>query len=77
MGATARAPFLGGVTFNTGELLPDCEEHSSLTTISPELHFQQRGPQNHVAKAALLTTLVLDNLYFTLRRALRLHLAGL
>jgi hypothetical protein len=42
-----------------------------------EIHFCPRGPRNKIAKAASITSLVLGDLFFTPRRALRIHLAGL
>ena len=40
-------------------------------------HFYHRGPRNPIVRAASLVSLVLENIYFTPRRALRVHLAGL
>jgi len=43
----------------------------------PEVHFCPRGPCNKIVKAASIMSLVLGNLFFTPRWALRIHLAGL
>jgi Transposase family tnp2 len=42
-----------------------------------EIHFQERGPRSTLSKAASLSSLVLETLFFTPRRALRVHLSGI
>ena len=44
---------------------------------SLEIHFYPRGPRNHIARAALILSLVLENTYFVPRRAIHVHLVGL
>jgi len=44
---------------------------------SPEIYFYEYGPKNPVLKAALLVSFALEYIYFTPRRAVRVHLGGL
>jgi len=49
----------------------------SYSAILSEIHFYPHGPQDPTSKAASAVSLVLENIFFTSRRALSVNLAGM
>ena len=65
---------VGMVLVNTGGY--EDSLHYCVNNMSVEIHFFSHGPRDPVSKAASVISLVLENIYFTPRRALRTTLAG-
>lgn len=61
---------------NTGKLLPQCQHILGLTN-HPEIHFYRRGPRDIMLRASSVVSLVMENIFFMPRRALRVQLAGI
>ncbi len=48
-----------------------------MTDLCTDMHFYVKGPRDYSSKTALILSLILQNVYFIPRRALRIHLAGM
>ncbi|KII88032.1 hypothetical protein PLICRDRAFT_55048 [Plicaturopsis crispa FD-325 SS-3] len=67
----------GYVVFDTGKLRSFATKGLALIQPSSAIYFSRPGPRDPTRKAAALISLILENMFFTPRRALRTQLAGI